>query len=41
MATTINYFIKPGPRKDGTYAVNIRVTHNRKDELFYLIFITI
>jgi site-specific recombinase XerD len=29
MATTINYFIKPRPRKDGTYAVNIRVTHNR------------
>ena len=29
MATTISYFIKQKPRKDGTYAVNIRVTHNR------------
>ena len=30
MATTINYFIRKEPRKDGTFAVNIRVIHNRQ-----------
>lgn len=29
MATTINYFIAQRERKDGTFAVKIRVTHNR------------
>lgn len=29
MATTITYFIKPRQRKDGTFGVYIRVTHNR------------
>jgi integrase len=29
MATTINYYIAPRERKDGTFSVKIRVTHNR------------
>ena len=30
MATTINYAVRKTPRKDGTYAVNIRIIHNRE-----------
>jgi hypothetical protein len=30
MATTINYVVRKTPRKDGTYAVNIRIIHNRE-----------
>lgn len=30
MATTINYTIRKTPRKDGTFAVNIRIIHNRE-----------
>lgn len=30
MATTISYFIKSKPKKDGTFPVVIRITHNRK-----------
>lgn len=30
MATTINYVIRKTPRKDGTFAVNIRIIHNRQ-----------
>ena len=30
MATTINYTVRKTQRKDGTYAVNIRIIHNRE-----------
>lgn len=30
MATTINYVVRKTQRKDGTYAVNIRIIHNRE-----------
>ena len=30
MATTINYVVRKTPRKDGTFAVNIRIIHNRE-----------
>lgn len=32
MATTFNYYIRPGKRGDNTMAVTIRVTHNRKNK---------
>lgn len=32
MATTFNYYIRPGKRSDKTMAVTIRVTHNRKNK---------
>lgn len=32
MATTFNYYIRPGKRGDNTMAVTIRITHNRKNK---------
>ena len=32
MATTFNYYIRPNKKNDGTSAVTIRVTHNRRNK---------